>query len=148
MGIRYFAHSVSPRQIAQASECPRGCYDGHDSWDYWGYSDAPTLDLDKCYPELQVLLGGTTPRPSYALVEGAVVLGGYGGWESFQRIIPVDEVKLIADDLDDLLSSPAEVALVACRYGDRDCVGENLPRAREFARRVADAGFGIHYSIG
>lgn len=30
----------------------------------------------------------------------------------------------------------------------RDCVPGNLVRAREFAQRVADAGFGIRYQIG
>src|SRR5690554_5210812 len=75
MGIRYFAYPVSPRQIAQSRECPRGCFDGDDAW-HWEPGAEPTLDLDKCYPELQRALGGDQPRASYALVEGAVTHTG------------------------------------------------------------------------
>lgn len=148
MGIRYFAYPVSPRQIAQSHECPRGCFDGDDSWHHGEPGERPTLDLDKCYPELQWFLGGDEPRPSYALVEGAVTHTGYG-WESFRRTLDIEQTKTIADDLDDLLASPEALDLPACRFGDvRDCAGQNLVEARGFARQVADAGFGSHYLIG
>lgn len=148
MGIRYFAYPVSPRQIAQSHECPRGCFDGADAWDRWGPGDEPTLDLDKCYPELQWLLGGEEPRPSYALVEGAVRYTGYG-WESFRRTLAVDETRAIADDLVELFTTSNALDLPECRFGDgHDCAARNLVKARDFARRVADAGFGIHYRIG
>lgn len=148
MGIRYFAYAVSPRQIAQSRECPRGCFEHGDSWEHWDPGDEPTLDLDKCYPEMQSLLGGDRPRPAYALVEGAVTFTGYG-WRPHERMLDIDETRRVADDLDDLLEHVVVADLPGCRFGDfRTCVGTNLPKARDFARRVADAGFGIHYSIG
>jgi hypothetical protein len=148
MGIRYFAHAVSPRQIAQSRECPRGCFEHEDLWENWDLDDEPTLDLDKCYPELQWLLGGDVPRPSYALVEGGVTPDGYG-WQSFRRMLDVDETRRVADDLDDLLANVVATDLPGCRFGGpHHCLATNLPRAREFARRVADAGFGIHFRIG
>ena len=148
MGIRYFAHPVSPRQIEQSRECPRVCLEGEDSWEHWAPNEEPTLDLDKCYPELQRLLGGEVPRPAYALVEGDVTHMGYA-WRPFRRTLDVDEVRKIADGLDDLLAAVDASDLPGCRFGSpRKCVAHNLPRARDFARRVAEAGFGIHYLIG
>lgn len=147
MGIRYFAYPVSPRQIEQAKRCPRGCFDGADAWEHWQPGDEPTLDLDKCYPELQWLLGGSPPRASYALVEGAA---GYTwhGWDSFRRTLEPDQVKAIADDLDQLLSSPAELESIGCRFDGEDCATGNLALAHDFVSRVADAGYGVHYRIG
>ncbi len=148
MGIRYFAYPVSPRQIAQSHACPRGCFDGDDAWEHWGPGDEPTLNLDKCYPELQWILGGDEPRASFALVEGAVTHTGFG-WQSFRRTLNVNETRTVADDLDSLLAVPNAISVPKCRFGSpHDCASENLVRARDFARRVADAGFGIHYCIG
>ncbi|MBS1698813.1 MAG: hypothetical protein JST25_10485 [Actinobacteria bacterium] len=147
-GIRYFAFPVSERQIAQSRECPRGCFDGSDSWDRWGPGDAPTLSLEKCYPELQQLLGGSDPRPALALVEGSVTHTPYG-WRPYSKILDVAEARAIADDLDALLADPEHIPAIGCRFGDEeDCAPGNLIRARDFARQVSDAGFGIHYRIG
>ncbi|PRB07048.1 hypothetical protein [Microbacterium sp. MYb64] len=148
MGIRYFAFAVSTRQIAQSRECPRGCFDGADAWDHWEPGEDPTLDLDKCYPELQLLLGGPPARASFALVEGAVTHHRYG-WLPYTKTLDNDAARAIADDLGELLADPASFVEVGCRFeGGRDCVPGNLVRAREFAQRVADAGFGIRYQIG
>ncbi|UJP09375.1 hypothetical protein L2X99_13180 [Microbacterium sp. KUDC0406] len=148
MGIRYFASPVSPRQIEQSHECPRECFDGDDAWDHWGPGREPTLDLDKCYPELQWLLGGDRPRRSYALVRGETRQSRYG-WESFHRLLDPSETRAIAADLDELLAAPDQLATIGCRFGDRsDHAHEDLRRAQAFTTRVADAGFGIHYRIG
>lgn len=147
MGIRYFAHPLSPTQIRQSQECPRGCYEYEDDWEHWGPGATPTLDLGKCYPELQWVLNGEPPRRALALVEGAVAHTGWG-WRPFRRILEPDEVLAIADDLDQLLASPEELSKIGCRFDGADCVTDNLLRARDFARQGADAGFGTHYSIG
>lgn len=86
-------------------------------------------------------------RASYALVEGAADLTWYG-WECFRRTLDSDQVKAVADDLDQLLTSPTELQTIGCRFSGDDCATGNLARARDFAHRVADAGFGIHYRIG
>lgn len=135
------------RQIRQSHDCPRGCFDGEDAWDHWGPGSVPTLDLDKCYPELQRLLHGEKPRPSHALVEGHVTHTPYG-WRSFRRVLDPEQVRAIADDLDQILASALDREQIECRFNDGACVAVNLARARDFARRVTDAGFGIHYSIG
>lgn len=148
MGIRYFAFAVSAQQIAQSQECPRGCFDGNDAWDHWGAGKSPTLDLDKCYPELQRLLGGPTPRAAFALVEGSVTDHWYG-WLPYTKLLDNTAVRAIADDLEDLLSDPAGFGEVGCRFGDcGNCAHDRLVLARDFTRTVADAGFGIHYQIG
>jgi hypothetical protein len=148
MGIRYLAHPVSARQIEQSNACPRGCFEAEDAWENWFPDHEPTLSLEKCYPEMQRLLGELMPRLSYALVEGDVTHVGYG-WRSFRRILDLDQTRAIADDLDALLAEPSRLLSVPCRFGDRDdCTTPSLVRAREFARQVADAGYGIHYLIG
>lgn len=150
MGIRYFAHPVSPRQIAQSRQCPRGCFDGADAWEHWEPGEEPRLNLDKCYPELQWILGEaeTNPaRPSYALVEGEVTHTPWG-WVAHRRVLDNAEAQLIAADLNDILGN-AELTDVGCRFGDREPHAiENLIKARDFTHRVADAGFGIAYAIG
>jgi len=157
MGIRYYAYPVAPQSIEDAKRTPYEHLGGDPLMDAWGpIEDKPRmLYLDKCWRELQVLLGET--RPARSLVEGQVVMNAEG-WDGHTSVLDPAEVATIADDLarvkDDEVSAMIARDRVAYfgREIDTDAelqyVLKYLHDAQEFTRELADDELGLVYLIG
>ena len=155
MGIRYYAYPIDDSHVERALAEPRLYLSDDPLMDAWGAPDVrpQMLYLDKCWRELQGVLGsreGRPPRPSFELVEGEVT-HTERGWIPFIRCIPPDRLELIAEDLlrvNELAVREALDEWPAFRRGDFDYVVHYLKQAQEFVSRLAHDGRGLVYLIG
>jgi len=157
MGIRYYAYPVAADSIEDAKRTPYAHLGGDPLMDAWGpLEDKPRmLYLDKCWRELQVLLGET--RPARSLVEGQVVMHAEG-WDGHTSVLDPAEVSIIADDLAQVTDDQVSAMIVqnrdAYRHRDVDIDAEvkyvlsYLHDAQHFTRALAEDGFGLVYLIG
>ena len=114
------------------------------------------LYLDKCWNELQILLGpesGLADRPALQLVAGQVT-HTETGWIPFERALNPVQVRAIAVDL--ATFEEADIRRILPRLRRRDesseeeyeYVAQYLSDAQEFTARLASDGRGLVYLIG
>ena len=157
MGIRYYAYPIAAEDYlrAQADPCP---FHGSDPlMDAWGPASSrpEMLYLDKCWQELQALLGpcsGQPARPAHQLVEGKVT-HVETGWIPYERALSPDQVKGVAADLATV--TDADVVRLLAGYPFRHdpdtehrYVAQYLASAQKFTARLASEGRGLVYLIG
>jgi hypothetical protein len=160
MGIRYYAYPIDANLIDFARQSPRAFLGADPLMDAWGPAEKkpPMLYLDKCWAELQELLGAnspSSPRPAFALVAGRVTHTSEG-WIPHIAVCDPAEVAAIASDL--ALITEAEVRLVLTDSGilrrhkdveeELDYVNHYLREAQLFTSDLASAGKGLVYMIG
>ena len=127
--------------------------------DAWGGPDdtPEMLYLDKCWRELQVLLGprsGIENRPALQLVNGSVT-DTPTGWIPHERALSPEEVRAIADDLATVGESDIRrlMPLITGRDAGEDdgeyrYVAQYLAVAKGFTQKLAREGRGLVYLIG
>jgi hypothetical protein len=160
MGIRYYAYPVDAHLIELAKSSPRSFLSDDPLMDAWGPVDKrpPMLYLDKCWRELQVLLGGDSSspnRPAFQLVEGNVVHVPEG-WISHFAVLDPAQVVEIAKDLTVISPGQVRAKLTATRtFGPRDDLDEEfryviqyLRDAVTFTTSLSERGDGLVYMIG
>ena len=157
MGIRYYAYPITAEQYPQAVENPWRFRGSDPLMDAWGPVDEQPemLYLDKCWRELQVLLGpesGVTGRPALQLVEGQVTHVGVG-WIPYERALSPAQVQAVAADLATVGESDIRRLSSAFVHRDDpeqefDYVAEYLAAAQEFTAVLAKDRRGLVYLIG
>lgn len=159
MGIRYYAYPITSEQYPAALENPCPFHGDDPLMDAWGDpDDAPEmLYLDKCWRELQVLLGpksGIENRPALQLVDGSVT-DTPTGWIPYERALSPAEVHAIAGDLATVGESDIRrlMPLIAWRgaeleEGEYEYIAQYLAAAQEFTQKLAREGRGLVYLIG
>jgi hypothetical protein len=160
MGIRYYAYPVDADLIEVAKSSPRSFLGDDPLMDAWGPLDKrpPMLYLDKCWSELQLLLGGDSSspnRPAFQLVEGNVVHLP-GGWISHIAVLDPAQVVEIAKDLSVITQGQVRAKLTATRaFEFRDDLDEEfnyvvhyLRDAVTFTTGLSERGDGLVYMIG
>lgn len=158
MGIRYYAYPINAEDYPSAREDP-GPFHGFDPLaDAWGsrQNQPEMLYLDKCWSELQLLLGspeGHATRPAARLVEGQVTHTAMG-WIPYKQALSPAEVKSIADDLATIGEFDIRRKLPTNNrpHGSEDdeyrYVAQYLDEATKFTARLASEGRGLVYLIG
>jgi hypothetical protein len=158
MGIRYYAYPITAEQYPLAVENPCRFHGADPLMDAWAPVDErpEMLYLDKCWHELQVLLGpesGVTDRPSLQLVEGRITDVGMG-WIPYERALSPVQVQAVAADLATIGDSDIRRLLPALnRWNDSPeqeyrYVAEYLAAAQEFTTALARNRRGLVYMIG
>jgi len=158
MGIRYYAYPIAaadyPRAVADP--CP---FHGSDPLaDAWELERAKPemLYLDKCWHELQALLGpapGEPAREAFQLVEGQVTYVDQG-WIAFERALSPAQVQAIAADMATVGETDVRNLLADYRgsgdswESERRYIEQYLADAQEFTSRLASDGRGLVYLIG
>ena len=158
MGIRYYAYPMTAEQYPLAVENPCRFHGADPLMDAWAPGDdqPEMLYLDKCWHELQVLLGpesGVTDRPALQLVEGLVADVGIG-WIPYERALSPVQVQAVAADLPTIGESDIRRSLPALiHWNDAPeqeyrYVAQYLAAAQEFTATLARNHRGLVYMIG
>ena len=158
MGIRYYAYPITAEQYPSAVENPCLFHGSDPLMDAWGpVEEQPEmLYLDKCWHELQVLLGpqsGVADRPALQLVEGRVTDVGMG-WIAYECALSPAQVQAVAADLATVGESDIRRLLPALnRWNDSvdkqfEYIAHYLGAAQEFTAVLAKDGRGLVYLIG
>jgi hypothetical protein len=158
MGIRYYAYPITAEQYPLAVENPCRFHGADPLMDAWGPVDEQPemLYLDKCWYELQMLLGpqsGIADRPALQLVEGRVTEVGMG-WIPYERALSPAQVHAVAADLATVGEPDIRRLLPTLnRWKDSanrefSYVAEYLAAAQEFTAALAKDGRGLVYRIG
>lgn len=158
MGIRYYAYPITADEYPRALENPCPFHGRDPLMDAWGPSDArpEMLYLDKCWWELQELLGTVSEapkRPAFQLVEGRVT-DTPTGWIPFERALSPDQVKAVAADLSTVSEQDVRRMLSesqdprASRPEEYDYIVHHLAAAQAFTESLAANGLGLVYLIG
>ena len=158
MGIRYYAYPITAEQYPLAVQNPCRFHGSDPLMDAWGPADEQPemLYLDKCWRELQALLGpqsGVADRPALRLVEGHVTDVGMG-WIPYERALSPAQVQAVAADLATIGESDIRRLLSApSRREDSpdqefEYVAQYLAAAQEFTAGLARNGRGLVYMIG
>jgi hypothetical protein len=158
MGIRYYAYPITAEQYALAVENPCLFHGSDPLMDAWGPVDEQPemLYLDKCWRELQVLLGpesGVAHRPALQLVDGQVT-DVEMGWIPYERALSPAQVQAVAADLATVGEPDIRRLLPALnRWNDAadqefSYVAEYLAAAQEFTAALTKDGRGLVYMIG
>ena len=160
VGIRYYAYPVAA-ELADIAECsPRDFISSDPLMDAWGPQEErpPMLYLDKCWRNLQVVLGprGTEKaRVAYELVRGEVTMRA-DGWDAFVRYLEPTTVGSIAGDLAavdecQVMDGVAELRRqrpIDDYASEVDYTLEYLSAAVGFTTDLARQGKGLVYLIG
>ncbi|WP_417563347.1 hypothetical protein [Microbacterium sp.] len=149
MGIRYFAKAVTAARVNDASNDPMlsvCCCPDTDSWDE-PRDRLPTLDLDKAWRDIQVMLGAESSWDTHAGVRPAaeLVRGYSNGMAPYRRLLSPDEVDAAAEDLKLFFE---ETGRNADGPDPEDYVEHYLQKAHRFASDVAGTGLWVYYAIG
>ena len=160
MGIRYYAYPVAQDLVGLALQSPEKFLAEDPLADAWqlGRDRPPMLYLDKCWSELQALLGASEDRParrSFALVEGAVTHTDEG-WLPFYRALSPYDVRQVADDLAKVDANDVNRLLAEHpRWGEhhgeemeREYINQYLTDAQSFTAELSRDGLGLVYMIG
>lgn len=158
MGIRYYAYPITSEQYPDALENPCLFHGADPLMEAWGpLEERPEmLYLDKCWSELQVLLGaesGVTERPALQLVAGQVT-HTHDGWIPHEKALSPAEVQSIAADLASVGESDIRRLLSQLqRWRESDeqtyeYVAQYLTDAQAFTAKLSAAGQGLVYMIG
>ncbi|WP_382304920.1 hypothetical protein [Herbiconiux sp. UC225_62] len=152
MGIHYFAYPLHPVFVDTAVSDPRTHLDSDEFHQFFmhGEPGLATLDLDKCWREMQGLFGSRPDRPSrpaHQLVEGEVT-PACCGWYGFYRAVTPAAMYAIADDFAAVNDEDIREALGPEACADNSYVQQMLDRARNFTREVTRRGMGAVYHIG
>lgn len=157
MGIRYYAYPIPAEDYLRAVADPCLFHGIDPLMDAWGpdSSRPEMLYLDKCWQELQALLGPWSVQPAraaYQLVEGQVT-HVETGWIPYERALSPDQVKDVASDLATV--NDADVVRLLAGYPVRNqpdtehrYVAQYLAAAQNFTARLAGDGRGLVYLIG
>jgi hypothetical protein len=158
MGIRYYAYPITADQYEAAVENPCRFHGSDPLMDAWGPEDEQPemLYLDKCWYELQVLLGpasGVVDRPALQLVDGQVTNVDLG-WIPYERALSPEQVREVAADLATVGESDIRGLLTELnRWNDSpehsfSYVAQYLAAAQNFTAQLARDGRGLVYMIG
>lgn len=158
MGIRYYAYPIAAEDYLAARENPCRFHGADPLADAWGLHDQQPemLYLDKCWRELQILLGspvGDSPRPAAQLVQGQVTDTDMG-WIPHEQALSPEEVGAIAADLATVGESDIRKALPRFNRPDDsedqefEYVAQYLAEAKKFTAHLASQGYGLVYLIG
>lgn len=157
MGIRYYAYPITADQYPLARENPCAFHGVDPLMDAWGPKDGKPemLYLDKCWRELQTLLGPSLERPNrpaHQLVDGRVTDTG-AGWIPYELALSPAQVAAIAADLKTV--NEADVRRALPEFGSHhpedeefEYVTQYLAEAQRFTAALADSGRGLVYMIG
>lgn len=168
MGIRYYAYAFDADHSEAALTDPRAFISSDPLADAWGFEpharlawatfeprvpERDLLYLDKAWPDLQALTLLTSPpgvaRPAYRMFEGDVTVSVDGwSWDPWVRALAPTEIRLIAEDLDDLDADVGGDRLRGPMRTDCDYVLHFLEQARRFTSGLARDGRGMAYLIG
>ena len=160
MGIRYYAYPVAAELVEIAASSPRDFMSADPLADAWGPPDQrpPMLYLDKCWRNLQVVLGASRSeeiRPAYELVRGEVTMHS-DGWVPYLRYLDPQKVRDIAADIANVDECQVMdgVAAIGGQLLMKDFASEvdytidYLSAAIAFTADSARAGQGLVYMIG
>ena len=166
MGIRYYAYPITADEYLLALERPRAFIGDDPLMDAWGpiLEQPEMLYLDKCWSDLQLLLGpldGQPERPAFQLVDGQVT-HIETGWIPFERVLSPAQVQEVAADLATVTDT--DVRRIAALYPrsnaaawtsdlddveiEREYIAHHLAAAQSFTARLASDGRGLVYLIG
>lgn len=158
MGIRYYAYPITADEYSMARENPHPYLGDDPLMDAWGpIEDKPEmLYLDKCWNELQALLGSgssVVDRPALQLVTGHVTDTPMG-WIPFERALSPGEVLAIAVDLATVGEANIRDMMTLSAHstpafdGEHEYIAQYLSDAQKFTARLAADGRGLVYRIG
>lgn len=158
MGIRYYAYPITAAEYPHAVENPCRFHGRDPLADAWGLKDEQPemLYLDKCWQQLQTLLGpnsGAPARPAFQLVEGQVTHVDMG-WIPHERALSPEDVQLVAADLATVDESDIRRMLPSMNWWNDseeqiyEYVAHHLAAAQEFTAKLANGGHGLVYLIG
>ena len=161
MGIRYYASPVLAADVEIAQADPRAfmcCQRAAERQDALDYPPR-SLYLDKCWRQLQDLLGPTgdqPARPSFQLVEGQVT-NTSRGWDSFRKVLSPEQVLDVARDLA-LIGEQEVLAARVREFGGTGVINDDpdelryvmqyLDDAKAFVAELAEENLGLIYTIG
>ena len=157
MGIRYYAYPITADQYPLAQEDPCAFHGVDPVMDAWApENEKPEmLYLDKCWRELQTMLGsssGRPGRPAHQLVDGHVTQTETG-WIPHEVALSPAQVAEIAADLKTV--NEADVRRALPDFGSHqpddekfEYVAQYLGEAQRFTAALADSGRGLVYMIG
>lgn len=158
MGIRYYAYPINAEDYPRACENPCPFHGSDPLADAWGprENQPEMLYLDKCWRELQLLLGspaGQASRPAARLVEGQVTHTDMG-WIPYEQALSPAQVRSIAEDLATVGQSdirrelPTFIRPQISEDDEFENVAQYLAEATKFTARLASEGRGLVYLIG
>ncbi|MBC7441029.1 MAG: DUF1877 family protein [Ramlibacter sp.] len=158
MGIRYYAYPITADEYPLALKNPCLFHRSDPLTDAWGALETrpEMLYLDKCWSDLQHLLGSAPDqpdRPALQLVGGRVTFTSTG-WIPYERALGPAQVKAIAADLGTVVEADIRrmVSEFPPLYGSAEqtyeYVAQYLADAKHFTARLATGGWGLVYLIG
>lgn len=159
MGIRYYAYPITADEYLLAREHPRAFIGDDPLMDAWGGTreQPEMLYLDKCWNELQILLGpaaGQPERPAFQLVDGHVT-HVETGWIPYERVLSPAQVQDVASDLATVTDADIHRMVSQSPRSDpsddeveRGYITHHLTAAQAFTARLAGDGRGLVYLIG
>jgi len=157
MGIRYYAYPIAADDYLRALEDPWPFHGSDPLMDAWG-TDATRpemLYLDKCWRELQGLLGASRGEPfraAFQLVKGQVT-HVEDGWIPFEHALSPAQVQSVAEDLATVTDEDITRLVGSCSAcedpdSEHQYVAQFLAAAQEFTARLAADGRSLVYLIG